>query len=267
MGFFNWIKRRKKQLKIGLALGSGGAKGFAHLGVLKAFEDNDIKIDMIAGTSIGSIIGAFYSNDYSVTDISELLKTISFGEIKNINMITDMQGLNDVIDRSIGHLDIEELKKPFRAIATEVETGKEKVFDSGNVADALCASCSIPPFFKAFLIDGKRYVDGAFVNSVPADVVRTLGADYVIGVDLRTEKSEKPSLLSRIFPTYKSDVKEPWKKGYDFSDVVIHPDLNEYSSTSFFSGSKMYDIGYQTALEFIPKIKGDIDKLQNRKRL
>ncbi len=265
MGFFSWLfKQKKTKIKIGLALGSGGAKGFAHLGALKAFEDNGIEIDCVAGTSIGSIIGAFYCNGYSATDILEMLSRVRFNEIKNLTMIgMDTFGLFSVIDREIGSLNIDELKKPFRAVATELESGKEKVFDSGSVAKALCASSSMPPFFKPVVIDGNRYVDGAYTNSVPADVVKSLGADYVIGIDLKTES--KPSLLKKIIPTYKSEIKEPWSKGYEYSDVMLHPDLNEFTSVSFAQGSSIYDIGYSAAIKAIPKIKNDLGKLNSGK--
>ena len=266
MGFFSWLFRRNKpkKIKIGLALGSGGAKGFAHIGALKAFEENGIEFDVVAGASIGSIVGAFYSAGYSATDIVELLKRVDFDEIKNLFMLNmDTFGLFNVIDRSIGSMDIEELPKPFRAIATELESGDEHVFDKGSVAKALCASSSMPPFFKPVLIDGVRYVDGAFTNSIPADVVKGLGADYVIGIDLSTRDS-KPSLLSKIFPTYKSKVSEPWAKGYEFSNTMLHPDLRDFTAISFSQGNKIFDIGYQHALSFIPKIKQDIEKLKNK---
>lgn len=267
MGFFNWLfkKSKTKKIKIGLALGSGGAKGFAHLGVLKAFEENGIEFDMIAGASIGSVVGAFYSAGYSSTDITELLNRIDFGEIKNLFMIRmDTFGLFNVINREIGYLNIEELPKPFKAVATLLESGEEHVFDKGSVAQALCASSSIPPFFKPVLIDGVRYVDGAFTNSVPADLVRQMGADYVIGVDLST-RDAKPSLLSKLFPTFKSKVEQPWAKGYQFSDTILHPDLSDFSAISFTQGKQMYDIGYHHALSFIPKIKQDIETLKFKK--
>lgn len=263
MSFFSWLLKRNKpkKIKIGLALGSGGAKGFAHLGALKAFEENGIEFDCVAGASIGSVVGAFYAAGYSATDISELLRRIDFGEVKNLFMIKmDTSGMFKVIDREIGSVNIEELKKPFRAVATELETGKEHVFDSGNVAMALCASSSIPPYFKPVVIDGVRYIDGAFTNSVPSDVVKNLGADYVVGIDLST-RDAKPSLLSKIFPTYQSEVKEPWAKGYEFGNAVLHPDLSGFSSVAFWRGNEMYDIGYHHALSFIPKIKEDIEML------
>ncbi len=268
MGFFSWLLRKSKpkKIKIGLALGSGGAKGFAHLGALKAFEENGIEFDMVAGTSIGSVVGAFYSAGYSATDIMELLKRIDYNEIKNFFMIKmDTSGLFKVIDREIGSMNIEELKKPFKAVATHLESGKEKVFSSGSVATALCASSSIPPFFKPVVVDGERYIDGAYVNSIPADLVREMGADYVVGIDLSTQDA-KPSLLKKFFPTYKSGVKEPSSKGYQFSDTILHPDLNDYSSITFWRGNEMYDIGYQHALSFIPKIKQDIENLKYKRR-
>ena len=262
MNFFKWLFglfKKPKQIKLGLALGSGGAKGFAELGALKALEEAGLEFDYVAGTSIGSIVGAFCCNGYSSTDIFEMLKRLDFSEIKNFTMLgMDTFGLFSVVNREIGALNIEELKKPFRAVATEIESGKEFVFDKGSVAEAVCASCCIPPFFKPVVINNVRYVDGAYTNSIPADVVKKLGADYVIGVDLKTETS-KASILSKIFPTYQTDVKEPWAKGYEFSDVMIHPDLNGYTSLSFNKGSKMYDLGYQCAIKLIPKIKAEIN--------
>lgn len=271
MNFFKWLggffrRPQQKQLKLGLALGSGGAKGFAELGALKAFEENGIEFDVVAGASIGSIIGAFYSEGYTADDIYHLISGLGLKELLNgVPYNMDMSSVKNVIDREIGYKDIEELKKPFVAIATEIETGDEKVFSTGNVAQALCASSCFPPFFKPVYIDGARYVDGAFSNSIPADHVKEMGADYVVGIDLANHEA-KPSILSRLFPTYKSKVKEPWAKGYQNSNVMLHPDLNEYQPTSYKKGAEMYDIGYQHALKFIPKIKQDIEKLKNPKK-
>ncbi len=266
MGFFAWLLRKKpKKLKLGLALGSGGAKGFAHLGAIRAFEENGIEFDVIAGTSIGSIVGAFYANGYTSTDIFELLKAIDFSDVKNIFMSNmDGSGLYGVIENNLGPIEFSDLKKPFKAIATELISGEEKVFDSGNVAIALCASSSMPPFFKPVVIDNQRYVDGAFTNSVPADVVREMGADYVVGIDLRNHEA-KPSLLSRIFPTYKSKVEKPWEKGYEYSDIVLNPDLRGFDATSFLQGAKMYEMGYKCAIDNMGSIKAELVKLKKIK--
>ena len=129
MGFLSFIKnlftKKSKPKKLGLALGSGGAKGFAHLGIIKAFEEEGIEFDVFAGTSIGSIVGAFTANGYSSTDIMQLIKQVDFGEIKNLTMIKmDTSGLFGVIDRFIGSIEIQELKKPFMAVATHLESGE-----------------------------------------------------------------------------------------------------------------------------------------------
>lgn len=268
MWLFSWIFRRKKpkEIKLGLALGSGGAKGFAELGAIRAFEEHGIEFQIVGGTSIGSIIGAFIADGYSSTDIVEMLKVIDVSEIKNTFMIgMDTFGLKGVIDREIGDKNIEELKKPFVCVATEMDSGQERVFRSGNIADALCASGCIPPFFKPVVIDGEKLVDGAFSNSIPADHVRALGADYVVGIDLSVRESKSGGLLSKILPSYKGVVEEPWAKGYQNCDVMIHPDLKGYKSYSFGKGEEMFDIGYQTALKFIPKIKEDIERLKRSK--
>ena len=124
----------------------------------------------------------------------------------------------------------------------------------------------MPPFFKPVEIDGRLYVDGAFVNSVPADVVRNLGADYVVGIDLANHDA-KPGLLSRIIPGFKGGESEPWKKGYENSDVMIHPDLTNFKAVSFGAWAKMYEIGYAAAEEAMPKILADIEALKKVKEI
>ncbi len=263
MKLFNAIfgknkKNKRKDPIVGVALGSGGAKGFAILGAMYALEENGVDFDVYAGTSIGSILGAFFAAGYSVSDAMALLHNVDAGEIKNAVMLNmSTSGLFKVVDDNIGNLKIEELKKPFRAVATDLISGEEKVFDKGSVALAVCASSSMPPFFKPVSVEGKKYIDGAFVNSVPADVVRSLGADYVLGIDLSSH-NKKPSVLSQIFPHFKGGVEKPWQKGYEYSDYVLRPDLVGYKSTDFKKGYEMFDIGYDCAIEALPEIKKGI---------
>ncbi len=263
MNLFSFLFRKKsKSVKIGLALGSGGAKGFAELGAISAFEQNGIQFDYIAGTSIGSIIGAFIAAGYTSTEIFELLRRVDVNEIKNLFMIRmDTAGLFEVIDKNVGSLNIEELKKPFAAVATDLESGEEKVFREGSVALALSASSSYPPFFKPVTIDGRAYVDGAFTNSIPADVVKEMGADFIVGIDLSVQGS-RGGIISKVFPSFKSKVENPAEKGYKYSSVILHPDLTGYNSLSFSEGMVMYDIGYKCAIEKMPEIKTAIQKLK-----
>ena len=259
-------RKTEPEFKLGLALGSGGAKGYAELGALYAFEQNGIKFDVIAGTSIGSVIGAFYAAGYSATDCLELLKSVDVSEIKNLFMIKmDTLGLFNVIDRSIGNLDISELKKPFRAVATVLETGEEYEFKSGSVATALCASSAYPPFFKPVVVEGKALIDGAFSNSVPADKVREMGADYIVGIDLSSHVKSGGGMLSMFFPTFKGGADEPWEKGYDNSDIMLHPDLSAYKSVSFSAANQMFEIGYACAVEKMSEIKSGINAAKAKK--
>ncbi len=271
MGLFSWLfgKKKPKQIKLGLALGSGGAKGFAELGALKAFEESGIQFDVIGGTSIGSIIGAFYADGYSSTDMMELLNAvINDGmitqHIKNRLGVSTF-GLRELLDREIGDKNIEELKKPFVCIATEMESGEERVLRLGSIADALCASGCIPPFFKPVEIEGEKLVDGAYSNSIPADHVRAMGADYVVGIDLSVRESKGGGFFAKLLPTYKGIIDEPWAKGYENSDVMIHPDLAGLTGGSFGEGSEMFDIGYSAAQQVIPQILEDIKALKNGK--
>lgn len=268
MGFFSWLFRRKpKKIKLGLALGSGGAKGFAELGVLKAFEENGVQFDVVAGTSIGSIIGAAYANGYTSTDIYELLKKVNPSDIANLMMIKmDTSGLFKVVDDAIGNKNIEELKKPFAAVATRTDTGDAQVFKSGKAALAICASSSMPPFFKPVTIDGKTYVDGAFSNSVPADVVKEMGADYIVGVGLSVRES-KTGVLSKIMPTFRAKTDAPWENGYAFGNVIIHPDLRGYKAVSFRQDAQMYEIGYRAATDVMPSVLSEIAALRKGKKI
>ncbi len=269
MGFWSFFFRKKpREIKLGLALGSGGAKGFAELGALKAFEENGITFDYFAGTSIGSIIGAFSAEGYSSTDCLEFLKRLDFSQIKNQFMLNmDTAGLFSALDANIGSKNIEELKKPFVAIATDMDTGDEFVFDKGSTALALCASSCYPPFFKPVVVDNKRYVDGAFSNSLPADKVRKMGADYIVAIDLSNHEAKKSkNIIFKLFPTFESKVEKPWQVGYDNADIVLHPDLSAYKPISVGAASEMYDIGYQCAIDNMSKIKSDIEKLKFTKK-
>ncbi|MBO4251331.1 MAG: patatin-like phospholipase family protein [Clostridia bacterium] len=263
----NLFKRKPAPtFKMGLALGSGGAKGFAELGALYCFEQHGIEFDIVAGTSIGSILGAFYAAGYSSTDCVELFRNIKATDIKNFFMINmDTAGLFKVIDRTIGDLDIEELKKPFCAIATELDTGREKVFKSGKVAQALCASSSYPPFFRPVVEEGKKFIDGAFANAMPADKVKEMGADFVVGIDISTRVKSGGNMLSLVFPEFKGGAEDPYKNGYENADFVLHPDLTGYKSVSFTQWRKLFDIGYAEALQKMPEIQAKINAAKIKK--
>ena len=258
MSILSFLFRRKK-LKIGIALGSGGAKGFAHLGALKALEENGIEFDVIGGTSIGSIVGAFYADGYSATDVYHLISNLNFREmITGIPYNMDMSGIFGVLNREIGGKSIEELKKPYLAVATDSATMQEVVFTSGRASTAMCASSCMLPYFKKFADEnGRLLIDGAYVNSIPADRVKEkLFADYVIGVDLsaHVERASDGQLDAR-------------EKGYKYADIMITPDLKEYSALSIHKRHDMYEAGYISAMEKMEQIKKDYALLRAGKKI
>ena len=264
--FRNFISRKRKStLRLGLALGSGGAKGMAHLGALKAFEEEGIRFDIVTGTSIGSIVGALYAKGYSSSDMTEIVQSLSVKEFsKNLRPRADMSFAEELLSGYIEG-DISDLPIPFAAWATDEDTNEGVLLDHGNIARALTASSAMPPFFRAVEIDGKRLADGAFTNAIPADVARDMGADFVIGCDLSAYllPDEEKSRLSRLIGSalnafvslrYREDSKE---RGYQASDIMLRPNLLGFTATDIGreDTARMFELGYEEAISRMPEIR------------
>ena len=242
----------KKKKKSGLALGSGGAKGMAHLGVLRAFEEEGISFDVVAGTSIGSIVGAMYARGYSSTDTMELVKRLDY---KNLAVSLLVGGsfapVRRLLSDSLGTEAFDELKLPFAAVATDVSQGAEVVLRGGNLIDSLMASSAMPPFFRAVEIDGTPLADGAFFNAVPGDVVREMGADIVVGVGLSEYSEDKPSR----FMTAGGQIVPVRQKGFAACDILLTPALEGYAATDILRKDNMYDLGYECARSRMEEVR------------
>jgi len=194
--------------KIGLVLGSGGARGLTQIGVIKALQKNDIPIDYIAGVSIGSIVGSYYAIhgdvvglEKGVRDLSkkDILKLIDFMSIKN-GLVGGKKAMNFLIGL-IGDKQFSDTQVPLKIVATDIGEGKEVRFDKGKLSDAIRASIAIPGIFQPMRIDGKYYLDGGVVNPTPIDVVKSMGADIIIAIDHTMsdyEKIEKPNMINTI---------------------------------------------------------------------
>ncbi len=252
-----------KKIKLGLALGSGGAKGAAHLGVLKAFEEENIEFDVVSGTSIGSVVGFLYAKGYTVGDALRLKDELRIDDPQTLlAMYLGGFGLTDVMRRVTGGAYFDDLAKPFAAVATDLDNGEEVVMSEGDVSMAIAASSAIPPIFKFVERGGRRLVDGAFVNYVPSDVARKLGASFVVSVNLGAGKNTNTEIkrtLDEIYP--ENGVKEGARSEqcYKFSDVVIEPDLGDFSSTDVRRIDQAFDIGYAAAKNKINEI---LDRLR-----
>ena len=244
--------------KIGLALGSGGAKGMAHLGALKVFEEEGISFDVVAGTSIGSIVGALYAKGYSSDDMKALLGEIMLGDVQmSLMLALGMIDLVEMINKFTGGAHFSDLKKPFKAISVDINEGKEIVLDEGELAPALAASSAIFPF-PPINLKGRKLIDGAFLNCVPSDVVKDMGAEVVIAINLGKGEETNQGIkraLDEFYPNNNVPLVDRSKQCYKHSDLVIEPDLSQYSSSSLRSLEQMYVIGYEATKEKIQEIK------------
>ncbi len=267
--FFKKLFRKKepKKVKLGLALGSGGAKGFAHLGALQAFDEAGIEFDLFAGASIGAVVGSLCADDrYSITDVRKIFENIDYGELLSLKIINmNPEKLYNLFDSQLHGKTFEELGKPLKVIATDYANGDQVIFDSGEVAPALSASSCYLPFFKPYEYNGKTYVDGAFCNSVPADVAKSMGADLVVGIDLSAFKRPIGWFEQLLMgETYKYAKEDPSKAGYENAEIMLRPDLSAYSAISFKSADEMFEIGYNEAKRVIPELKAKIDEVYKK---
>ena len=243
-----WHRKRRS---LGVALGSGGAKGLAHLGALQAMSEEGIEFDVYAGTSAGSIVGALCACGYTPKDIVELLLRMGYGGAAVSSMLKgSLEPMQPVLDDVFGGREIQDLKKPFCAIATDASDGGEVVLREGNAARAVLASSSIPPLFRGIDWEGKRLVDGAFCNAIPGDAARKLGADIVIGIALSPVQSYRES----VFVTSAGEQKILEQSGFAACDVLLEPDLSQYGAADIQMSMRMYDIGYACAQESMQKI-------------
>ena len=252
--------------KIGLALGAGSAKGFAHLGVLRALKENNIPIDMVCGSSIGAIVGGIFS---AGTDTERLIKFIKVMDIKgqlDVSNVISSGGLlkGDKIENLIRmfthNLNFGETPVPFKCVAVNINTGKLKVFEEGNIARAVRASMSIPGVFAPVSIDGEVYVDGSVIERVPCAALRDAGMDVVIGVDVGYQGEgfmSKPthyySALTRSFDIMMWEVT---KRKTNEADVLIQPKvqyIDGYFNLDYLD--QEVEEGYRVGIKAIPEIK------------
>ncbi len=285
--------------RIGLVLGGGGARGIAHLSVIKEIERQGIPVDCIAGTSMGSLVGGLYASGMSSADMEKMLLTMDWNTVmkdtvarkdrsfrrkqddleslapakpgidknglripsgllagENIQLFLERQ-----IAASSGVTDFNRLPIPYRAVATDINTGKAVILDSGSLAKAMRASMSIPGAFNPVTIDGRILVDGGMVNQVPVDVVRAMGADIVIAVDVGTPLSAITSQSSalaigdQVMGLLTVGNTQAQLATLGPKDILIQPDLGkEVTTSSFEKAALALEIGDKAAAAAAPKL-------------
>jgi NTE family protein len=252
------------KLKIGLALGGGAAKGFAHIGVIKMLEASGIHPDVVAGTSAGSVVGSLYASGMNPFQLQEQAFALDEGKIRDVRLfsggLVQGQKLEDYINTAVNHRAIQELKLPFAAVATQLETGERAVFVRGNTGQAVRASSSIPGVFEPVLIGDKHYVDGGVVSPVPVDAARQLGADVVIAVDISAAPSgsNPQGMVNIVGQSITIMGRQLGKQELARADVVIKPDITGIGATDFEQKNQAILEGERATLAALPAIKAAI---------
>jgi NTE family protein len=251
--------------RVGLALGAGAAKGLAHIGVLEVLEENGIRVDMVAGTSMGSIIGCIYANGTSAKLLHGIAAQVCALEYRKIFDITlPRMGLirghkaEMIIRTLIGDRDIGQLKMPFAAVAACIEDGCTRVFASGKVSDAVRASISIPGVFEPVVLEGKMYIDGGVLDRVPSGVVRAMGADFVIGVDVGYRGGPKPTpknIIDVMISSFELQEWEAIRNRPTDADILITPDTHDINPAVFNQVEKCVERGREAALASMEDLK------------
>jgi len=257
-------------MKLGLALGGGGAKGFAHLGILEVLTEAGIEFDIVAGTSIGAFIGAVYVSD-KLEELKNYAVNIGITDIPFLLGPTWPQGglfsgkvLGKLIDEYIHIENIEDLKKPFATVCIDLNSGEVVTFTEGNLKRAVRASTSIPGLFKPVLFEGKLLVDGGVLESVPDQAVRDLGADFIVAIDLLSDLSgnqtfnngkppsivevvQRSSILAQRKITELKFKERP-------PEIVISPPLSHIKVMDFHNGKAIVEIGREAAKKVLPEL-------------
>jgi NTE family protein len=262
----------EKPVKVAVVLGAGAAKGLAHIGVLKVLEANHIPVNMIVGTSAGSFVGSLYAYGFNAFQLQKISFDIQQSELVDYtipdNGFIKGEKLEGYINRMLRNTPMEKLRIPFFAVATDIQSGKEMVFGSGNTGVAVRASCSIPGAFSPVTIGGRMYVDGGVVSPVAVDAALRLGADVVIAVDVSGDgEASKPqgtlsTILQSINIMYEKISTHQLKK----ADVVIKPNVSAIDSSDFSKRHEAVLEGERAATAALPAIKAAISRAKTEGR-
>ena len=292
--FQNSFAQEQKRPKIGLVLSGGGAKGFAHIGVLKVIEEAGVKIDYIGGTSMGAVVGGLYASGYNATQIDSIFHKVNFDELLNDYIPRSAKSFyekrNDetyaitlpfsnfkvgipqalskglynfnLLSRLTRHVrqvnDFNQLPTPFLCIGTNIETGQQVVLNKGNLAQAMLASAAFPTLFTPIEIDGQLLIDGGVANNFPVDEVKNLGADLIIGVDVQDglwDKNQLKNATKILVQITNLHSIEQMKNKIKGTDIYITPDINNFGVLSFDRGREIIQRGEEAAFAAYEKIK------------
>ena len=252
--------------KIGLVLGGGAARGFAHIGVIQALEEAGIRPDLVVGTSAGSVVAALYASGKGGKELQKIAESMDEASFSDWRLpffkpgVFKGEALARFISGQVSGRQIQDLPMPLGVVATDLHSGQGILFQKGDVATAVRASSAIPAVFQPVLISNREYVDGGLVAPVPVQFARQMGAQVVIAVDISGEPQNSSALdtfqiLMQTFSIMGKSI-----NAYELrdADVVVKPSLNGLSSTSFASRVEAIAAGRQAMLPLVSKLRGVI---------
>ena len=253
----------KKIPKLGLALGGGAARGFAHIGVLQVLEEEGIKPSLVVGTSAGSVVASFYASGKTGQQLQWLADTMDetqFTDWANPfsgRGILRGEALGKYINSQLNGMKIEDMKLPLGIVATDLRTGDGILFRRGDVATAVRASSAVPSVFEPVQIAGKDYVDGGLVSPVPVRYARQMGADLVLAVDIssRPEDAKTTDMLKVLLQTFSIMGKSISQLELAQADVVVRPALPDIGSTEFSARKKSIEAGRAAMKQAMPQLR------------
>lgn len=262
-----------KPATVAIVLGAGAVKGFAHVGVLKVLESQKVPIHLVVGTSVGSLVGCLYAYGYSAQQLQTMAYALERDDIIDLalpdNGFVKGEKLEGYVNRMVRETPIEKFRIPFHAVATDIKTGEEFVFGTGNAGMAVRASCAIPGIFKPSRISGRTFADGGIVSPLAIDIARRYGADAVIAVDISSGIT--PATPQGIVETILQSVDIMYAKiaalQLPRADVVIRPAVGHVGSTDFTRKGEAMIEGEKAARAALPAIEAMLSGLQQKGRL
>jgi NTE family protein len=255
--------------KVALVLGGGAARGFAHIGVIRVLEQEKIPIDLVVGTSVGSLIGAIYAHDRSSFELEWTAFALEKDDIFDYGLLNALTGmgaakgekLEAFIKSRVTTADIENLKIPFAAVATDLNRGTRVVLDSGSVGRAVRASSAIPGVFQPVDHQGKLLVDGGLIDNVPVAVARGKGADIVIAVDIGKQVSNfnVTDIIDVMLQSITIMSAENARVKKRDADVLIAPDIGAVGMLDFTKKKQCMQAGIDATQKMMPEIRAAIE--------
>lgn len=258
--------------KIALVLGGGAARGFAHIGVIKALEAQGITPDIVVGTSAGSVIGALYAAGYNGFELQELAMQMDKGQISDWSLpnrgVIKGEALQDFINHAVKQRTLEKLPRLFAVVATDLHSGEMIVFRTGNTGMAVRASSAVPGIFQPVVINQHEYVDGGLVSPVPVRVARSLGADFIIAVNIsaQPQHGKTDSSLDVLLQTFSIMGQAISRNELSGADVVVSPRTVGLSATNFDDRNVAVLEGEKAVAAILHELKAKLDKRLNEGR-